>query len=247
MVPENPDPVAQVKEPASDSKVVVPLSVESHAASLRLDFEVVANSLDVSEIAPTGMESAGDTGLSPANGGDDFHRLDLIVRTSLAYFIVAGRALEELRDRELWRAAGRSSWADYCQTIGGLTKVHANRLIRAAEIAGYLAKVEPIGFTPAAESQMRPLCRLERPEQFAVAWSLGVERAGGQPTAKLLSDVVAELMADDTPAPKPPRQDPIADVFKAMRKAITVGADPKELLRLLTRVERLVGRGTRPE
>jgi hypothetical protein len=31
--------------------------------------------------------------------------------------------------------------------------------------------VEPIGFTPVAESQMRPLCRLQRPMQYSQAWS----------------------------------------------------------------------------
>jgi protein gp37 len=241
LAPENSDPVAQAEE-SSESKVVSPLPVESQIDTLRLDFEVIDDSLDVSEIAPTGMTSAGDVELGGANGGDDFHRLDTIVRASLGYFIVAGRALEEIRERELWRAAGRSSWADYCQTVGGLTKVHANRLIRAAEIAGYLAKVEPIGFTPAAESQMRPLYRLEKPEQCAAAWSLGVERAGGQPTAKLLGDVVAELMADDTPsASKPPRQKRVSDAIKAMREAITASAVPKELIRLLKQIERLVG------
>lgn len=171
----------------------------------------------------------------------DFRRLDKVVRRSLRYFIQAGEALAEIRDRELWRVAGLDSWAAYCTTVGGLSKVHANRLIRAAEIAHSISHAEPIGFTPHSESQIRPLGRLENPNQYVEAWTIGIERAGAQPTAKLLREIVAEQLGDNPPEiEKVSRAGCLAKALSAMRDAIETGAKTDQLIRLLEEIERVI-------
>ena len=86
----------------------------------------------------------------PAADAQDFERLDSVVRHVLSSFVELGLALAEIRQRKLWQAGNYRSWAAYCETVGGLSKVHANRLIKAAKIARQLAEVKPIGFTSAS-------------------------------------------------------------------------------------------------
>ncbi len=173
---------------------------------------------------------------------DDFNRLDNLVRRGLATFIEVGQALAEIRVRKLWRAGGHANWAAYCQVVGGLTKTHANRLINSSEIAGHLAQVTPIGVTPTAESQVRPLSKLKQPEQQVLAWSRATERANGQPTAKLICDVVAELMADETPvaSSKPNRKQLVAETIRKIRTLNAAGRAKEQIETLLNELETLL-------
>ena len=139
-----------------------------------------------------------------AIGRSDFMALHEIVVHGIMAFMEAGEALEQIRGRNLWSFAGFRSWDAYCNSIVGLTKTHANRLIRAAEIAGRLSRAEPIGSTPGVmaprnESQLRPLFKLKEPEQQQRAWSRACEIAGGQPTAAQVSEAVVEVV--DGPRP----------------------------------------------
>lgn len=221
--------------PESIDQSIEPPGASEPAAEM-MDFVVVASA----NSPPVPLSSTPFSGDAEHN---DFTRLDGVVRRGLATFMEVGQALMEIRDRELWRAGGHPSWADYNRTVGGLTKVHANRLIRAAQIAQHLAGVEPIGFTPVAESQMRPLCRLQNPEQYTQAWSLGVERAGGgQPTAKQLTNVVAELMAyEPHPAKaKPNRKQLVSTTIKRLRKAVIAKRPPKEIEGIIAELEKLL-------
>lgn len=250
-----PDPVSSPDTPNPPESI--PDREDSgiqDSGSILHEFEIIDGGADATECS-TGY-AGGDVGCEDITQGDreDFTRLDDVVRHNLRYFIDAGRALMEIRTRELWRAGGHPSWAEYCQAVGGLTKVHANRLIRATVITDQISKVEPIGSTPVAESQIRPLFRLGKPELCAEAWSRGVERAGGQqPTAKQLCDVVAELMEDErkakapkskvpktedpkTKKSKPEPKDPIAEmigrIFKSVRAHVPYGKIEKQLLEL---------------
>ncbi|MGL5017514.1 MAG: DUF5131 family protein [Luteolibacter sp.] len=227
---------------SQDQKCDAPPALESPSQVLHLDFEVmdeVAAAVGgVKSVSPPAEESD-----PTAADQEEFNHLDGIVRTSLGYFITAGHALRAIRDRELWRAGGHPSWAEYSRTVGGLTKVHANRLIRAAQIAQHLAGVEPIGFTPVAESQMRQLCRLQKPEQYTRAWSLGVERAGGgQPTAKQLSNVVAELMADEQRPAKatPSRKQLVSTMIQQLRKAVRAKKPTTEIENMIVELEKIL-------
>ena len=88
--------------------------------------------------------------------------------------------------------------------------------------------MKPIGSTsahiPLAESQARPLGRLKDPEKQITAWSRAVELAGGgQPTAKQITQVVADLLAEDCPSvtqPKPTREQNLAEAFESLSEAV---------------------------
>ncbi len=129
------------------------------------------------------------------SGERDFHSLDALVRAHLREFVAVGKALLEIRNRELWRDGGFASWAAYCQDVGDVSKNYANRLIVSAEIVTQIAGVVPIGTTlPATESQVRPLARLPDPKMRADAWDTALRAApDGKPTAALVAEIVAEM------------------------------------------------------
>jgi hypothetical protein len=199
-----------------------------------LDFEVFATEADHQTPA-----SASPVAVANDAEVQDFTRLDGVVRRGLATFIEVGHALAEIRDRELWRAGGHSSWAEYCGMIGGLSKTHANRIIASARISSHIAEVTPIGVTPGNEAQVRPLTRLKQPDQQVLAWTRAVARANGQPTAGMLTEVVTELMAGESPREASglsPRQRKL-EAFLRLRDAFHAKRPRKEIERFLTELE----------
>lgn len=239
-VENNPEPSSPAEMKIIDSPVKPSPESPGHTSeppSEIVKFEVVSPETAAQE--PT-------SALPPPTVSDDanqeFARLDGVVRQGLGTFKEVGLALAEIRDRELWLAGGHTSWAAYCHAVGGLTKTHANRLINSSEIANHLTQVTPIGVTPSSESQVRPLCRLKTQETQAAAWSRAVELANGQPTAKLISDVVAELMADDSPpvASKPGHKQLVAAALGRLRAAVVAKNSVKQIAGLITELEKLL-------
>jgi hypothetical protein len=179
---------------------------------------------------------------------DDFERLDHIVRQGLDTFIEVGQALMEIRERGLWRAGGHATWAAYCQAVGGFTKIHANRLIKASELASHLSKVKPTGFTgpavtPRSEWQIRPLYRLKDIGQQESAWYRAVELADGQPTEAMVSVAVVEKAGEKTRTAKskPNRKQLLVDTFSRLRTAVlTTKRSPKDIEGLISELERLL-------
>jgi hypothetical protein len=177
---------------------------------------------------------------------EEFTQLDGVVRRGLSTFIEVGHALAEIRNRELWRAGGHSSWAAYCRAVGGLTKIHANRLIKGSEVVSNIAGVKPTGFTypdvtPRSEWQIRPLHRLPDATLQGIAWYRAVELANGQPTEKLISDIVAELMADDSPpVSKPNHKQRVAEVFGRLRTSISANDPAEQIHGLIAELEKLL-------
>jgi len=200
--------------------------------------------IDLEVVTPDLSEPDPNTDLPVNSDADteDFERLDGVVRRGLSTFIEVGQALAEIRDRELWRTGGYVSWAVYCIAIGGLSKTHANRLINSSAVASYLVQVTPIGVTPTAESQVRPLCKLKQPEQQVLAWTRAAERANGPPTAKLIIDVIAEIMAKETPptVSKPSRKELLAETFGLLRSAISSKQPANHIETLITDLETLL-------
>lgn len=227
--------------------VTQPIPVEKSREQLIKAAPMVLTSLSDSSLETSDTEfvptspSLSSTAVLLTNR-EDFIRLDGIVSRGLSTFIEVGRALAEIRGRELWRAAGLESWAAYCDMVCGLTKTHANRLINSSETASRLAQVTPIGVTPKTESQVRPLTKLKQPEQQFRAWTLATERANGQPTASLISEVVAELMADQTSVTNPPpsQRQRLIETFGRLRSAIKAEDSIKQVDRLITELERIL-------
>ena len=140
-----------------------------------------------------------------------FKQLHEVVRTGLQHFCEAGIALAEIRDNELWREGGYSSWDSYCSDCG-MSKNYSNRLIKSASTAISLnSKGKRSAGTggpilPLHESQVRPLTKLETSEREK-AWKLSVKRAGGMPTAKIVADVVCEVLTGGSVKPPISRQE----------------------------------------
>jgi hypothetical protein len=237
-VESNPEPTSSAAMKISDHPVTnTPKfpAVPTEPATEIVKFEIVTPeaALEPSPPLPNISEDA----------HQEFVQLDGVVRRGLGTFKEVGHALAEIRDRELWRAGGHASWAAYCHAVGGLTKSHANRLINSSKVASRLAQVTPIGATLQTESQARPLCRLKTEELQITALSRAMERASdGQPTAKLLSDVVAELMADDSPAvaSKPNHKQLVAATLQRLRASVAANEPVKQINGLIDELERLL-------
>ena len=228
--PSSPSPVTHVmKTNGGDIQPDHPPAPEAEA----VHFEIVNSGNNHPLPAPSASPVS-------ATDHDDFARFDGIVRRGMATFIEVGLALAQIRDRELWRAGGHSSWAEYCRMIGGLSKTHANRIIASARVSSHIAEVAPIGVTPGNEAQARQLTRLKQPDQQILAWTRAVERANGQPTAGMLSEVVAELMAGESPSEGSglsPKQRKL-EAFNRLRDAFHAKRPRKEIERLLTELEK---------
>jgi hypothetical protein len=219
----------------------VPISTAAHALTSEPPTEIVKFEVVPPETAALDPDPA----LPVISGGthEEFTQLDGVVRSGLGIFMEVSHALAQIRDRELWRAGGHTSWAAYCLATGGLTKSHANRLIKSAEIAGHLQQVAPIGATPRTESQVLPLCRLKTQELQVTAWSRAVERASGsQPTASLVTGIVAELMAEDSPptASKPTHKQFVAAALGRLRSSVTAKDPVEQIYGLITELEKLL-------
>lgn len=148
----------------------------------------------------------------------DLMEHERVIEQGLTTFIDVGNALVAIRDGKKYRAAGYGTFEDYCQKRWEMTKQHAGRLMRAAELVGELER-EPMGsLSPSNERQVRPLARLrDDPDKMRAAWAEAVDRADGKvPTEAIVREVVAERAAPAAvqpirpeiihPAPPPPQQ-----------------------------------------
>lgn len=122
----------------------------------------------------------------------DLRALEKVVQQGIATFHAVGRALLEIRDRRLYRAA-YSAFDDYCRDRWKFTRQHALRLIDAA---GVVDDVTPIGVIP-KESQARELVPLPADDRRAV-WTEATAD-GEQPTASRLNDLVNKVLSQMTP------------------------------------------------
>ena len=126
-------------------------------------------------------------------------------------FLVAGRALKTINEKRLYR--GRYDGFDaYCMEKGEISKAHAYRLIRSAEVYDRLSPIGDKYERPVNEAQVRPLLDLPESQQIE-AWVKVVETAPlGKVTAAHVRTVVDQLIGKDrsenskdgrTPAPAP--------------------------------------------
>ena len=118
-------------------------------------------------------------------------------------FYEAGVALQELRDRRLYKSTHKT-FEEYCRERFGFGRHAANHLIAGAGVVqnlvtiGYQNQSEEMGtigsqILPTSERQVRPLVKLE-PEQQREAWSKAVEYAGGKiPSGRIVKDIVQRI------------------------------------------------------
>jgi hypothetical protein len=151
------------------------------------------------------------------------------IERGLKTFFEVGAALIAIRDNRLYRAS-HGTFELYCRERWNMTPQHANRLALAA---GVVASMEPIGSIPqpSTESQARELAKVPEADRTDV-WAEAVERTGGKPTAKAVSDVVKERsgeaadavrQADVTPEPEPTDDDERAELLAAIPGILAEG------------------------
>jgi hypothetical protein len=113
------------------------------------------------------------------------------IETGLRSFVEVGNALAQIKDGKKYRAAGFTTFDDYCRQRWGIGKSFANDSIRAAHVVTELTAVAVI--LPATERQVRPLAAVPDPAERAAIWEQAVENSGGeQPTAAEVEAVVRE-------------------------------------------------------
>jgi hypothetical protein len=138
-------------------------------------------------------------------------RLERVVERS---FYEAGKALQQLRDRKLYRSSHKT-FEEYCKDrFGYSSRRQPDLLIEAAAIVDNLSeKCDPMDLVlPTNERQVRPLAKLE-PEEQGEAWLLSVEKAGGKvPPARIVSDIVQRIK-ERTKVPNPYRVGEVCQIL----------------------------------
>ena len=173
--------------------------------------------------------------------------LEQIIEKGLESFVDVGMALIRIKGGKRYREAGFTTFEDYCQRRWGITRQHGNRLVVAAATVEALGRMlpevdpetEPTGSVlPTAESQIRPLNRLDSDEGKAEAWSEAVECAeseGRSVTANDVEQAVAKRLptktseGGDSPGGEPVDSGCEAGSEPAPVAPPSVGPDPEDL------------------
>ena len=161
----------------------------------------------------------------------DLTRCEAIIERGLKTFIEVGTALLEIRDNRLYRDTHKTFEA-YCRERWGWSHRHANRMIEASEVANNLG---PIGPKPTAESQVRPLARLE-PEEQRDVWAKAVEASNGHvPTAAVVEEVTRKSAPDlDEQADEDDLPEPVTEELLQPDKTIYYDLPEKDTTNIHT-------------
>ena len=129
-------------------------------------------------------------------------------------FYLAGLALQELRDKRLYRSSHKT-FEEYCRDRFGHSRQKSNYLIAAAGVFDNLTTIgcqnlsedlttNSLQILPINERQIRPLTKLE-PNQQCEVWQRAVEEAGGRmPSGRIVQDIV-QRVKERTLVPNPYR------------------------------------------
>jgi len=137
----------------------------------------------------------------------DLERLEGVIQKNIGAFYEVGRALMEIRDRELYllkNGGGFQTFEAYCKGAWDMSRRHAYRLMDSCSVIQAI-KCDQLDTSPATESQTRPLSKLG-PQQQREAWAKAVETAPeGKVTAAHVYKIVKEMTEPaPPPAPKAP-------------------------------------------
>lgn len=142
-----------------------------------------------------------------------FLELDGQARVGFQAYIMAGLALFEIREHELWREGGFASWRSYVTSVLGISENYGNRLIKSAMVARELEGAKlPTGtdgkpILPTNESQARALGRLPDRRQRLKVWRLAIQHDNGVPTAATVESIALKRCAKNSPV-EPPKAKP---------------------------------------
>lgn len=143
---------------------------------------------------------------------DDFDRLETIVTFGLGSFVEVGAALQEIRDRGLYRDRF-GSFTEYMDRAWQLSQSRAYQMIDAAIVVHEISTIvetapdgSPLRSTPIPqnEAQARELTRFKGNPELAAAVLREAEKDGA-PTAKNIKAAVRKSASETTvPTRKPP-------------------------------------------
>jgi hypothetical protein len=104
-------------------------------------------------------------------------------------------------EKRLWKAGGHVTWKAYLKDAVSLSTSQADRLIKASLVMTVLSTPSadgaepPVPVLPHSESLVRELIPLRPTGQEKAGWNAALEKAGGgQPTAKLVKEMVLEIL-----------------------------------------------------
>lgn len=127
------------------------------------------------------------------------------IKKGLATFMDVGSALMRIRDGRLYREQ-YGTFEAYCQEKWGMSRMHAHRLMSAAEVTENVT--HGLQTKPTSERQVRPLAGLE-PEKQKEVWISAVEKAKEENRKVTAKDVE---MAKAEIAHVPPNKKPLRPI-----------------------------------
>lgn len=164
--------------------------------NLRGDDNFPGEDEDDSKLTPVEVESE----LSPDEWQERLYLERLVERT----FYEAGKSLQKLRDKKLYRNT-HPNFEEYCRDRFGHSRQKSNYLIAAADVydnlttsgcqnSGDSLTTNGCQILPTNERQVRPLSKLS-PHQQVEAWELSIKLAlNKQPSNRIVQDVVQRIM-----------------------------------------------------
>ena len=157
----------------------------------------------------------------------ELERLETVIKSGWTTFLEVGRALAEIRDKELYRDR-YDLFDEYCRKEWGFSKTHVNRQIAASHVVDVLT---PIGVTVKNESVARPMTGLTD-EQIVQTYK-EAEKLAEKNKKTMTAALVKEVAVKFRPA-KPGRNGKSRAKKAFTGKSINL----KPALKLLARVER---------
>ena len=138
------------------------------------------------------VELAGERSLSEAEI-KELHYHEVTIKGGLGTFFDVGKALAQIRQKRLYRET-HGSFEAYCREKWDMSRMHAHRLVAAAEIRDVLAEKHlPL---PQTESQVRVLAGVAK-ERIPSIWASVIKSAGKKGvTARLVGAVIEDLYPD---------------------------------------------------
>lgn len=119
-------------------------------------------------------------------------------------FYTAGKALQTLRDKKLYRSR-HNTFEEYCFSRFNYNSSRTYQLMDAADVVDDLKKVPQIvEVLPTKEGQVRPLVKLDS-DTRRLAWKLAVQEVDGKvPPQRVVRDIVDKIR-ERTKIPNPYR------------------------------------------
>jgi hypothetical protein len=124
-------------------------------------------------------------------------QLESLIESTLQKFLICGRALAEIRARQLYRET-HPTFETYTVARWGMSAHHAATLIRSVTVAENLLNgpAGPNGTAPLppdiSESTLRPLSRFSNSQLQQNAWTL-INSLGTKPTASTVAKVTRSI------------------------------------------------------